>query len=190
MPSLSARSRDRFSRSRSRQFARDDSGATAIEFAAVATPFLMLVFALIGVAFYFFIMNSMEKGMDQTGRLVRTGQAQQTEMTVQQFRQSICDRAGAWIKCDKLQVFPDRSANWNLVQPKPCVINGVVQTSPANDSDKIADYVGASSAIVVVTACYHWEFATLIPYLKFGNMPDGTHMIQAATAFRTEPYGS
>jgi Flp pilus assembly protein TadG len=170
------------------RMARDESGATAIEFAAVVAPFMMLIFGLIGVAFFFFVNNSIEKGMDQTARLVRTGQAQQSGMTVKQFKESICAKAGHWINCTNLQIFPEREADWNNVQPSPCIENGIIRTSTANEADKIADYVGASSDIVVVTACYHWEFTKIVPYFHIGNMSDGTHMLQAATAFRSEPF--
>jgi hypothetical protein len=33
---------------------------------------------LIGFALYFFVMNSLDKGMDQTSRKIRVGQAQKT----------------------------------------------------------------------------------------------------------------
>ncbi|MGQ0457142.1 MAG: TadE/TadG family type IV pilus assembly protein [Hyphomicrobium sp.] len=172
---------------------RNEDGATAIEFGAIAFPFFMFIFGLIGIALHFFIMNSIEKGMDQTSRLVRTGQAQKTNMTVKQFRDSVCDKAGYWIKCDKLKIFPDRAGSWAEVAGKlqPCVVNGAIKNSPANDSDLIAQYVGADSAIVFVMACYHWELPASIPFLKLGNFGTGnnkTMVMQAATAFRTEPY--
>lgn len=166
----------------------DEAGATAVEFAAVVVPFLTLVFGFVGVSFYFFIMNSVEKGMDQTSRLVRTGQAQAQGMTVKEFKQSICDKAGDWIKCDDLQIFPATATNWNLVAPKPCVVNNVVQTTSVNENDKIGQHVGCASKIVTLTACYKWNFTQNIPFVDFGNMGDGSYMLQAATAFRSEPY--
>ncbi|MFN0218525.1 MAG: TadE/TadG family type IV pilus assembly protein [Hyphomicrobium sp.] len=169
---------------------RDETGATAMEFGAVVFPFFMMVFGLVGIAFYFFIMNSVEKGMDQTARMVRTGQAQQSNMTIKQFKDQICANAGFWIKCDKLQIFPDRAASWGALAPQPCVVNGAIRTNPALPTDQIATYVGESSAIVMVTACYHWDLTKIIPFLRIGNMNDGTHMLQAATAFRTEPYAN
>ena len=65
----------------------------------------MFIFALVGCAFYFFMMNSVEKGMDQSSRLIRTGQAVSSKLTVNQFKQKICDGAGNWINCSKLQIF-------------------------------------------------------------------------------------
>ncbi|HXE01094.1 MAG TPA: TadE/TadG family type IV pilus assembly protein [Hyphomicrobium sp.] len=167
---------------------REEDGATAVEFAIVATPFLMFIFALIGCAFYFFMMNSVEKGMDQSGRLIRTGQAVSTKMTVNQFKQKICDGAGQWINCSKLQIFVDHYPNWGAVASQPCIKNNVVTQNPAPGSDLIAIYSGGASDIVIVTACYKWDFTSKLPFFKIGNMTDGSMMMQTATAFRSEPY--
>ncbi len=175
---------------------RDESGTTAIEFAMVSLPFLMFVFGIIGIAFNFFIMNSLDKGMDNASRLVRTGQAQNSGMTVNQFKQKICEDAGAgatasnkWIACSKLQVFVQKYPDWQSIAPQPCVnASGQAVTNSASGSDQIAQYSGASSDIVLVTACYKWEMTSKLPFLRLGNMPDGAMMMQSATAFRSEPY--
>lgn len=165
-----------------------DDGTTAIEFAMVATPFLMFVFGLIGCAFYFFIVSSVEKGMDQASRLVRTGQAQSSLMTVNQFKQKICDGAGAWVTCSKMQIFVQKFADWNSVTPTPCVNKGVVATNTAPGSALIALYSGTANQVVIVTACYKWGFTASLPFVQLGNMSDGSLMMQSATAFRSEPY--
>ncbi len=178
-----------------RHWRRDEKGSTAIEFAIVATPFLMFIFGLIGVAFYFFIMSSVEKGMDQSSRLIRTGQAVTAKMTVDQFKKNICSGAGQWIRCDQLQVFVQHYADWMLknpdgtVGPKPCVnASGVAATNPANGGDLIATYSGSASDIVIVAACYRWTFTQKLPFLNLGNMKDRAMMMQSATAFRSEPF--
>jgi Flp pilus assembly protein TadG len=168
---------------------REEDGATAVEFAIVATPFFMFIFALIGCALYFFIMNSVEWGMDQSSRLIRTGQAVSSKMTVDQFKQKVCDAAGPMVKCENLQLFVSRSPDWASVSTQPCVDkdnNVILNKVPG--SDLIAIYSGAASDVVVVTACYDWGFASKIPFLKLGNMKDGSMMMQTATAFRSEPY--
>ncbi len=183
-----------------RNFLRRDEGTTAIEFAMVAIPFFMFIFGLMGVSSYFFIMTSIEKGMDQASRLVRTGQAQQTDMTVGDFRKTICRKANSqsleerenlgWVKCNNLQIFVQTFPSWANVQPMSCLNNNQAVVSTANDGDKIADYSGEENAIVLVTACYRWKMAGKLPYIKLGQMDDGSMMMQSATAFRTEPYGS
>ncbi len=181
-----------------RRFQRSEDGATAVEFSIVATPFFMFIFALIGFSFFFFNMNSIEMGMDAASRLIRTGQAtanSQTPLTVDQFKQKICDGAGRWINCNNLQVFAQHWSNWvpgpndPPLNPSDCVdSNSTVIQNSAPGSSPIANYTGTASDIVIVTTCYKWDFASKIPFLKIGNMPDGSMMMQTATAFRSEPY--
>jgi Flp pilus assembly protein TadG len=174
-----------------RRLRRDEKGATAVEFAIVATPFFMFVFFLIGCALYFFILNSIEKGMDQTGRLIRTGQAVSQKLTVDQFKQKICDGAGTWINCKKLQIWAQHWADWSdpSLKPHVCVdVNNAVEKNTANGSDPIATYSGAASDVVVVTGCYEWDFASKVPFFNLANMQNGSMMMQTATAFRTEPF--
>jgi Flp pilus assembly protein TadG len=173
-------------------FKADEIGATAVEFAIVATPFLMFIFGLIGCALYFFTTSSIENGMDRTSRLIRTGEAVTDKMTVEQFKQDICDAAGGWVDCKKLQIFVQSYSNgWAGLQaaaPQPCVQDGAIVMNPAPGSDLIAIYSGTASDVVVVTACYKWDFTAKLPFLKLGNMPDGSMMLQTATSFRSEPY--
>lgn len=174
-----------------RQWKTDDAGSTALEFAMVAIPFFMFILALIGCAFFFFISSSIEKGMDQTSRLIRTGEAVTNKMTVNEFKQGICDGAGSWIDCSRLQIFlKSYGQSWsNVTAAEPCVDqNGVIATNTAPGTDLIAIYSGSASDVVVVTACYKWNFTSKLPLFKLGNMSDGSLMLQTATAFRSEPY--
>jgi Flp pilus assembly protein TadG len=174
------------------RFKRQDEGSTAVEFAIVSTPFLMFIFALIGCAYYFFVMSSIEKGMDQSSRLIRTGQAVSENMTVDQFKQAICNGAGQWIKCAKMQIFVKHYTDWSTLNsdtPQPCVdTNKNVITNTAPGSSYIATYSGTASDVVIVTACYKWDFTSKLPFFTLGNMTDGSLMMQTATAFRTEPF--
>jgi len=181
-------------------FLRRDDGTTAIEFGMVAISFFMFVFGLIAVSTYIFIMTSIEKGMDQASRLIRTGQAQSQEspMTVGEFKKTICRKANskadsdtsdsAWVKCNNLQIFVQTYASWADVVPTSCLNNNQVVVNTASDTDPIAAYSGEANAIVLITACYRWKLAGKIPYINLGQMSDGSMMMQSATAFRTEPY--
>lgn len=174
-----------------RRFGRDDRGATAVEFALVVIPFLMFVFGLVACALYFFVSNSIEKGMDQTSRLIRTGEAVNQNMTVDQFKQQICQGAGGWINCSKLQVWAQHWSDWSAsdLAPHQCVDqNNTAIQNTADGSQPIATYTGTASDIVIVTACYEWDFASKVPFFSLANMQNGAMMMQSSTAFRTEPY--
>ena len=56
-----------------------------------------------------------------------------------------------------------------------------------NDSSA-AFNTGAASSVVLVTVCYPWEFGGKLPLFKMGNLNDGSLLMQASVAFRTEPY--
>jgi hypothetical protein len=121
-------------------------------------------------------------------------------MTVDQFKNSICEGAGSWIDCKNLQISVVHCDSWealadngsgtcNPYKPKPCVdSNGVPMKNDAPGTDLIAIYSGSASDIVVVTACYEWNFTSKLPLIKLGNMTDGSTMLQTATAFKSEPY--
>ena len=100
-------------RLKSSRFKNADEGATAVEFAFVAVPFFIMIFTLVGFALYFLMSNSIDKGMDTTSRLLRTGQAQKANMTVNDFKQAICNSGGAWITCNKVQVFVQKFTKWD-----------------------------------------------------------------------------
>ncbi len=42
--------------------------------------------------------------------------------------------------------------------------------------------------MVLVTVCYPWEFGGKLPLFKMGNLNDGSLLMQASVAFRSEPY--
>jgi Flp pilus assembly protein TadG len=173
------------------RFGADERGSAIVEFSLVATPFLMFIFGLMACCLYFFVANSLEKGMDQTSRQIRTGAAVTSKMTVDQFKQQICSGAGGWIDCTKLQIWAEHWADWSdpNLAPHQCVDqNNAVIHNTANGSDPIATYSGGSSDVVVVTTCYQWNFASSLPFIKLGNMQNGAMMIQSSTAFRTEPF--
>lgn len=165
---------------------RDASGTTAIEFAFVAFPFLALLFAIMGVGIYFFTTFSLENAVEQAGRLIRTGQAQQTGMTSTQFKEKICELAPSFVDCvGKLRVnvlnYPDSEAITPASLPQ-CLDGG------GNLTDLTTYTPGESSEVVLIWVCYEWSLAKSIPWLNLGNMGNGSRLIQAATTFRTEPF--
>lgn len=189
---------------------RNEDGTTAIEFAVVAAPFFMFVFGIIGISMHYFVMNSVEKGMDQASRLIRTGQAQTNNYTVGEFRNYLCNKANSrtsedaegdavdlksdlgdgHIKCSDLEIFVQNADDWQGLAPEPCVdVSGVKRVNSTNPADLIATQSGTESAVVMVTACYEWQFTKRIPFLKF-DTADNAMIMQSATAFRTEPYAA
>ena len=180
-------------RSRVARWLRNDSGTAAIEFAIVAVPFFMFVLGTIGVGLYFFTTTSLEHGVEGAARKIRTGQAQKGNMTVGEFKQLVCDEAGSYIDCSKLHVLLQHASSWSGIDPQACVGSDSSMAASTGDSgDTLYDYTGGASQVVLVTLCYEWDLAKSFAFLKLDVGADGSGaaIIQAATAFRVEPYSS
>lgn len=163
----------------------DAQGATAIEFAMVAGPFLMLLFGIIAVGLYFFTTFTLENAVEQAARLLRTGQAQQAGYSAAQFKTKVCEFVPGFVDCHgKLRVnvlsFPD-TTNITPASLPTCLSAGGLTNATQFD-------MGGASEVVLVWACYEWELAGKIPFLHLGDMSNGSRLIQATTVFRTEPF--
>lgn len=165
---------------------KDIAGVTAIEFAMVVTPFLMLLFGIIAVGLYFFTTFTLEHAVEQASRLLRTGQAQTSAMTTDQFKAEVCSRAPGFVDCaGKLRVSVQKFNEWTQITPATtpkCLDAGGNLTTATTYNAPVA------GEIALVWVCYEWDLASKIPYLHMGNMGSGARLIQVATTFRVEPY--
>jgi Flp pilus assembly protein TadG len=171
--------------------ARDESGSAAIEFGLVAMPFLLFVLGLIGIGLYFLANHSLQYGAEAAARKIRTGEAERGKITVGQFRQLVCDEAGAFIDCGKLRVMVEHGTTWSQVSPDACLDkNNVMTSSTGSPSEQLTKYSGSASEVVLVTLCYKWDLASYFEFLKLGSGAGGSGpaILQAATAFKSEPY--
>lgn len=166
---------------RLRIFRRDESGATAVEFALVAAPFFALLFAIIEIALIFFAQQVMDTGISQAARLIRTGQSQ--SMDVAQFKSEVCKRITTMFDCEgglKLDVQTyENFASVNVGAP--------VEDGKLKD-DQFQFKQGKGGSIVVVRAFYEWP--TIVPGLgsKMANLANGKRLLSSAIAFRNEPF--
>ena len=176
---------------RVRNWRRDVSGTTAIEFGIVGVPFLMMCFGIITVGLHFLTTYSLENGVERAGRLIRTGQAQLLGggMTAADFRQKVCDNAASFIDCsNNVKVHIQSWSDFSSIAPQACLDNNGNLASSGSDSASVASMAGGASSVVLITVCYEWELASRLPFLRLGRMSNGSALIQAATTFRTEPY--
>ena len=73
-----------------RRFARADDGAAAVEFAFVAIPFLILVFAIIELGLTFLVSMTLENALNNVDRTIRTGALQASNGDIETFRTAVC----------------------------------------------------------------------------------------------------
>ena len=93
-----------FLKRRLRNWRRNESGATTVEFAMIAVPFFYLVFSIIEVGSVLFTSTLMENAVLEHSRQIRTGAAQESGLTLEQFRTQICDDISLMANCDRLEI--------------------------------------------------------------------------------------
>ncbi|KQT53857.1 MULTISPECIES: TadE/TadG family type IV pilus assembly protein [unclassified Aureimonas] len=166
-----------------RRFRRDRKGVAAIEFALLALPFFLMIFAAIETSIVCLAEMTLDQAVDQVGRTVRTGQAQKANLTKDAFKQQICAKVGFLLACDKLSVDVATYDNFAAI-PEP-LTNGKLDTSGFGYAP------GGKETITAVRAFYKWPITTdmMRKYLADGGEKgDGTHLLYAISAFRTEPF--
>lgn len=160
---------------------------TAVEFAFIATPFFVLLMALLEIGLVFFGTLTLESAVEQASRLIRTGQAQTQGLTAASFKNRVCSHISGLIDCaGGLKVDVKRFDNFS----------GVTLDDPLDGNGELRDDFGfnpgAGGDIVVVRAFYEWDLTNLFPDLGMAsglaNMGNGNRLIIGTAAFRNEPF--
>src|ERR1043166_7102209 len=94
-------------------FIADSKGATAVEFALVAGPFLALIIALIQSFLVFFAQQHLEAVVQQSSRLILTGQVQSQKMSQTGFQQAVCGQVRILFSCNGLMVDVQVANSWS-----------------------------------------------------------------------------
>jgi Flp pilus assembly protein TadG len=177
-----------------RRWRRDQSGATAIEFGIVAMPFLLLLFGVMSVCLFYFANFTIENAVWQAARAIRTGQLQTSQGAYAgavtdadrkaAFKQAMCNKAPTFLDCQsKAVVIVQNNSNFSGISEPSCATNGSLITDAAAPFSP-----GNGNAVVLVTVCYPWNIGGNLPLFNMGNLNDGSLLMQASVAFRTEPY--
>ena len=177
-------------RGRFAAFIGNDKGATAVEFALVAAPFLALITALIQTFLVFFAQALLESGVRSAGRQIMTGQTQTADagMTAAQassaYQRTVCANASVLFNCAGLMVDVQVASNWSsanagmptLTYDSSGNVNNSWQFNPGNAGD-----------IVVVRVMYLWPVFFGPIAFNLANQPNNTRLIMASAAFQNEP---
>jgi Flp pilus assembly protein TadG len=171
-----------------RRFGRAERGATAVEFALVSVPLLMLILGTLELAMVILVITSLETATEYAGRRIRTGEFQTGGANSKaDFAGLVCQQMG-WLQAQcatsltvDVRVFNDfQSLAANQPIP-PGNFNG------ANPPTCFAP--GQPGDIVLVRAYFNWPL--IAPVLSLmNNSGGGMRVVSSATAFRNEPYNN
>jgi Flp pilus assembly protein TadG len=176
---------------RLRSFGRNENAATAVEFALLALPFFTIVFAILETAIVFLASQILDSAINDSSRLIRTGQAQSSSYTADDYRDAICSRLFGLFDCNdtsklliRVTTIDDfRSATTTTPITPNC-------TTPTNCQFTLTQTFdpGVGSEVVLVEAYYKWPTVVNLPLFNLATMADGTRLLAAARVFQNEPF--
>ncbi|HXJ02965.1 MAG TPA: TadE/TadG family type IV pilus assembly protein [Micropepsaceae bacterium] len=171
---------------------KEKSGSAAIEFAMVAPIFFLLTFAILETSLVFFADMILDNAVIDTSRLIRTGQAQNQNVTQDQFRTDVCNEVKVMLSCDPAKLLIDvRSfTNFGTTNFPPALdANGNLNPN-LNAYQPGGSSQGGGNAIVSVRVMYVWQLYTPLFAQYFENMGKGSgqRLIGFSAAFKNEPY--
>ncbi len=175
----------------SKHFALCKKGATAVEFALVAAPFLALLVALFETALVFFAGRVLDEVTEEASRYILTGQAQTSNMTQAQFANYICTSTNtaalvsALFNCNNLMVNVE---NYNDFASA----NTTTPTLTFNNNGQVSNTwsysPGTPGNIVVVQVMYQWPIVLGPLGFNLSNLSNGDRLLVSTAVFKSEPY--
>lgn len=174
-------------RNRLFRFRKDRKGATVIEFALLAFPFTLLIFAILESCISFAAQEYMQNITDDVARQLRTGQIRRTVSPVD-FRQMICSRLEFFVSngCPGLQIDLRNFATFEEASNLKVYITasrevyidgGAYQFNP-----------GPSQSKNVLRIYYHWPVITDFMRKRMYNLSDGTTLLFSTAVWQNEPF--
>ncbi|MFS8115166.1 pilus assembly protein [Rhizobium jaguaris] len=192
---------------RLREFVRSRDGTAAIEFALLAIPYFLIIFAILETFVAFIAEQVVSNAVDTLSRQIRTGQITYnhnatTDLTQDKFRQAFCNEISVIIACSATELVTATATNLYLDVENYATFAAMPTTIPRVSSDPYSDLnttgfkfaPGGAQSNNMVRAYYRWQVITdlLRPYLTTirpsdGSMPT-TYLIVATAAFQNENY--
>lgn len=158
-------------------------GATAVEFAFVAIPFLIMSFAIMELGAVYLVDSVAQNAALQASRLVRTGQAEAQSFNAAKFKQAFCDNMG---------VFKTDCATRTTVDVR--VVASFKDDIGDLNNDGVADndgYDGGTASELMIVRIWYRQ-PMLSPFLsQLASKGNSGQIVLASTvAFRNEPWNA
>ena len=167
-----------------RRFRGDTGGASAIEFAALAFPFLLLIFAILETCISFGGQQLLANAADDIARQLRTGQLRPVDVTRPKLKTLICERINILVSDDcNDRLFVDlrtRNTFQEIAQIK------IKYTGKDIDTTGFEDVSGPAMSKNMLRVFYKWPVITDVINLQ--NIGNGNTLHFAEVVWQNEPF--
>jgi Flp pilus assembly protein TadG len=174
------------------RFLRDRRGSTAIEFAILAIPFSLLVFAILESCISFAGQEVMANITDDVARRLRTGQLRPADVAGNNLRDMICDKLEIIVSqdCPNLLLVDLRQyttfADAALANFK--IQNGDIVLTKGTATETFAITPGPAESKNMLRVFYKWPVMTDLLASSMANLSGGKTLHFASVAWQNEPF--
>jgi len=157
-------------------------GATAVEFALIAVPFIALLIAICETGLAFLAQEQLQTATSQSARLIMTGQAQKQGLGAAQFQQDVCANVAAMLSCSGIYVNVQKFSSFSGMTMLNPVQNGNFNNAALSFN------AGRPGDIILVQSFYQWPVLPGLLGFNLSNMNGNNLLLVGTAVFRNEPY--
>ncbi|TPI73922.1 pilus assembly protein [Mesorhizobium sp. B2-8-9] len=183
---------DNSARARSRPgFFSDRRGSTAMEFAMLAIPFALLVFAILESCISFAGQEVMANVTDDVARQLRTGQLQKTNVTEASIKQLICSRLEIMVAKDCPGLLVDLREYPSFADAATAgfkIVDGDIVLVQGTNSMNFTVSPGLAESINMLRVFYKWPVMTDFLAKSMANLKDSKTLHFASVTWQNEPF--
>ena len=161
------------------------NGAVAVEFGLILAPFIAMLFAMLQTTLVFFAGRVLDTAVEQSARLILTGQAQDQGMTQTAFANAVCGKIYALFNCSNLMIDVETVSSFSNANTST---PGLTFNQQGQVTNTWQYQPGSPNQIVVVRVMYQWPVFGGPLAFNLSNLPNGNRLLMSAAAFKNEPY--
>jgi len=173
------------------RFLGDRRGSTAMEFAMLALPFALLVFAILESCISFAGQEVMANVTDDIARQLRTGQLRPADVAGSKLQNMICAKLeiivakncpGLLVDLREYPTFADAAtASFKIV-------NGDIVLTQGTNSTSFGVSPGLAESRNMLRVFYKWPVMTDFMAKSMANLKDGNTLHFASVTWQNEPF--
>lgn len=165
-----------------RLFVRARDGAAAVEFALLALPFFLIVFAILETAFIFIGNVTLEQAVAKASRIVRTGNVARENVSEADFRKTLCGEITVLMSCDNIKLDLRSYSDFASIPTSAPIVAGAL-----SDGDFRFER-GNAGQIMALRAFYEWPLFTNFMESYLSDLSGRKHLLMSVSVFQTEPF--
>lgn len=169
------------------RFGRNREGAAAIEFAMLALPFALLVFAILESCISFAAQQVLADATDDIARQLRTGQIRAADISEESLKDLVCERIDIIVSSDCQENLEVDLREFDTFAQAAAVRIKIGSNGDIDTSDFAVD-PGPSMTKNMLRVFYRWPVITDLMRKSMSNLKDNKTLHFATATWQNEPF--